>query len=152
MSGNDEHKYDDMINMPHHVSKKHPQMALADRAAQFSPFAALTGYEAAIAETARVTEERLDLSENSREELNVQLQLLKERLPEKPVVEITYFVPDERKSGGSYETVTGVVKKIDEYEQRIVLENGASVEMREMVNVGYRYDAMRWENAKDFGK
>ncbi|MBP3544032.1 MAG: hypothetical protein J6J86_07365 [Lachnospiraceae bacterium] len=135
MSAAGENRYDDIINMPHHVSKKHPQMPLADRAAQFSPFAALTGYEAAIAETARVTEERLELSENSREELNVQLQLLKERLPEKPVVEITYFVPDERKAGGSYETVTGVVKKIDEYGQRIVLENGVSVKMGEVVNI-----------------
>lgn len=135
MSGNGEHKYDDMINMPHHVSKKHPQMALADRAAQFSPFAALTGYEAAIAETARVTDERVDLSDTSREALDMKLQLLRERLPEKPVVEITYFMPDERKAGGSYVTVTGVVKKIDEYEHRIVMENGASVEMGDLVMV-----------------
>lgn len=133
MSAASENRYDDIINMPHHVSKKHPQMSLADRAAQFSPFAALTGYEAAIAETARVTEERLELSENSREELNMKIQLLKEHLSEKPVVEIMYFVPDERKAGGSYETVTGVVKKIDEYEQKIVLESGVGVEMREMV-------------------
>ena len=133
MSAASENRYDDIINMPHHVSKKHPQMSLADRTAQFSPFAALTGYEAAIAETARVTEERLELSENSREELNMKIQLLKEHLSEKPVVEIMYFVPDERKAGGSYETVTGVVKKIDEYEQKIVLESGVGVEMREMV-------------------
>ena len=135
MSGNGEHKYDDMINMPHHVSKKHPQMALADRAAQFSPFAALTGYEAAIAEMSRVTEDRLELSDTSREALDMKLRLLRERLPEKPVVEITYFMPDERKAGGSYVTVTGVVKKIDEYEHRIVMENGASVEMGDLVNM-----------------
>lgn len=135
MSGNEEHKYDDMINMPHHVSKKHPQMPLADRAAQFSPFAALTGYEAAIAETARVTEDRLELSDTSREALDMKLQLLRERLPEKPVVEITYFMPDERKAGGSYVTVTGVVKKIDEYGHKIVMENGASVEMEDLVGI-----------------
>lgn len=135
MSGNEEHKYDDMINMPHHVSKKHPQMALADRAAQFSPFAALTGYEAAIAETARVTEDRPELSDTSREALDMKLQLLRECLTEKPAVEITYFVPDERKAGGSYVTVTGIVKKIDEYKHRIVMENGASVEMEDLVGI-----------------
>lgn len=135
MSGNDEHKYDDMINMPHHVSKKHPQMPLADRAAQFSPFAALTGYEAAIAETARVTEERVELSDTSREALDMKLQLLRERLSEKPVVEIMYFVPDERKQGGSYVAVTGIVKKIDEYEHRIVMENGVRVEMGDLVGI-----------------
>lgn len=135
MRDSDEHKYDDMIDMSHHVSAKHPQMPLADRAAQFSPFAALTGYEAAIAETARVTEDRVNLSDNSREALDRKLQLLRERLQEKPVVEITYFVPDERKQGGSYETIAGVVKKIDVYGHRIVLENGVSVEIGEIVDI-----------------
>ena len=135
MSYKDEHKYDDIINLSHHVSKKYPQMSLLDRAAQFSPFAALTGHEAAIAETARLTDERLDLDENTIEMLDIRLQFLKERLPEKPVVEFSYFIPDEKKQGGSYETVTGIVKKIDLYEHRIVMEDGLSILIDDLVAI-----------------
>ena len=105
------HKYDDIINLPHHVSKKHPQMSLHDRAAQFSPFAALTGHKAAINETARLTDEKQILSEDVIAKLNEQLNLIKENIGTNPIVTITYFVPDDRKSGGAYISNTGVVKK-----------------------------------------
>lgn len=104
--------YEDIIHLPHHVSRKHPQMSMQERAAQFSPFAALTGYGDTLRETARLTDEWNELDENEREELNRRLlQAVKEKLK----VNITYYIPDEKKQGGAYVTVTGVVKKIDEY-------------------------------------
>lgn len=115
------HKYDDIINLPHHVSKKHPQMSLHDRAAQFSPFAALTGHKAAINETARLTDEKQILSEDVIAKLNEQLNLIKENISSNPIVTITYFVPDDRKSGGAYISNTGVVKKINEYNHTVIL-------------------------------
>lgn len=115
------HKYDDIINLPHHVSKKHPQMSLHDRAAQFSPFAALTGHKAAINETARLTAEKQILSEDVIAKLNEQLNLIKENIGTNPIVTITYFVSDDRKSGGAYISNTGVVKKINEYNHTVVL-------------------------------
>lgn len=137
----DEHKYDDIINMPHHVSKKHPQMPLLDRAAQFSPFAALTGHAAAISETARITEERMTLDENNIETLDRKLRFLKEKLVEKPIVDLSYFKPDEKKKGGSYVTVTGVVKKIDEYEHNIFLDDGLCISINDLVKIeGYIFN------------
>ena len=115
------HKYDDIINLPHHVSKKHPQMSLHDRAAQFSPFAALTGHKAAINETARWTDEKQILSEDVIAKLNEQLNLIKENIGTNPIVTITYFVPDDGKSGGAYISNTGVVKKINEYNHTVIL-------------------------------
>ena len=115
------HKYDDIINLPHHVSKKHPQMSLHDRAAQFSPFAALTGHKAAINETARLTDEKQILSEDVIAKLNEQLNLIKENIGTNQTVTITYFVPDDKKSGGAYISHTGVVKKIDEYNHTVIL-------------------------------
>lgn len=129
MSYHDEHRYDDIINLPHHVSAKHPHMPALDRAAQFSPFAALTGHDAAIKETARLTDEQVELDENRKEVLDRQLQEIREHLSERPEVTITYFVPDERKLGGSYVTVSGKVKKLDEYEGRLILEDNTSVEI-----------------------
>ena len=114
-------KYDDIINLPHHVSKKHPQMSLHDRAAQFSPFAALTGHKAAINETARLTDEKQILSEDVIAKLNEQLNLIKENIGTNQTVTITYFVPDDKKSGGAYISHTGVVKKIDEYNHTVIL-------------------------------
>lgn len=120
--------YDDIIHLPHHVSKTHPQMSMLNRAAQFSPFAALTGYEGQIGEAARLTDERMELSENEKEQLDEKLRFLFDCLDDRPTVRITYFVPDRRKTGGSYITAAGIVKKIDVSGQRIVLyaENGIS--------------------------
>lgn len=135
MNYNDEHKYDDIINLPHHVSKKHPQMSPLDRAAQFSPFAALTGHGDAITETARLTEKRLDLDENSIEMLDTKLQLLKEKLADKPIVTLSYFVPDEKKEGGSYLTVAGTIKKIDVYEHKIIMDDGKGILINDLVSI-----------------
>ena len=135
MSYSEEHKYDDIMNLPHYVSKKHPQMPLRDRAAQFSPFAALTGHEAAIEETARLTDERPDLDENRIEILDRKLQRLREKISERPVVTMTYYVPDERKKGGSYVTTTGIVRKIDEHEHRIFMESGEEIHIINLIEV-----------------
>ena len=123
-----EEKYGDIINLSHHQSKTHPQMSLYDRAAQFSPFAALTGHEAAIRETARLTEEQVDLDEDKKEELNETLQALIASAAEHPRVSVTYFKPDDKKTGGEYVTVTGTFQKFRDYERTIVLEDGMSID------------------------
>lgn len=119
--------YEDIIHLPHHVSTKHPQMALIDRAAQFSPFAALTGHGAAIQETARLTDKRIELDENQKEQLDFQMQILQQKLSEQPQIIVTYFCPDEKKSGGAYKNTSGIVKKIDSYQQEIVLLDGRHI-------------------------
>jgi len=126
------HKYDDIINLPHHVSKKHPQMLLRDRAAQFSPFAALTGHKAAINETARLTDEKQILSEDVIAKLNEQLNLIKENIGTNLIVTITYFVPDDRKSGGAYISNTGVVKKINEYNHTVILTDNTVIPIEQI--------------------
>ena len=128
-------KYDEIIHLPHHVSKKHPQMSMEDRAAQFSPFAALTGYDAAIAETARLTNQRVELDEYERQALNEKLQVISEHLKEHPKVMITYFLPDDHKDGGEYVTVTGNIKKLDDYEHRIVLMDGSRILMEDVTMI-----------------
>ncbi len=120
-------KYDDIINLPHHVSPSHPKMPISDRAAQFSPFAALTGYEAAVEETARLTEKKAELSEDMKTVLNEKIQIILDRLDECPEVIITHFVPDKRKDGGAYLRVAGVVKAVDAYERRILMADKTSI-------------------------
>ena len=131
----DAHKYDDIIRLPHHVSTRHPQMSIHDRAAQFSPFAALTGHDAAIRETERLTEEWGELDEDSKEQLDERLQMIREHLAERPEITFTFFQPDERKQGGAYRTITGKVKKIDEYEHRILLEDGTALMVEHLVSI-----------------
>ena len=135
MKYTDQHNYDDIINLPHHVSKKHPQMSLSNRAAQFSPFAALTGHEDAINETARLTESFIELDENRKEQLDEQLQLIRENLEQKPEIEVTYFQPDSRKSGGAYVTFCSQVQKIDEYSRRIVFTDGTAVWIEDLYSI-----------------
>lgn len=120
---NDPHRYDDIMDLPHPASRTHPRMSIRNRAAQFAPFAALTGYEAAIRETARITDEKIELDENQREILDEKLLILKEHLKESPEVTITRFKPDERKEGGAYVTESGIIKKIDFYTHAIILQN-----------------------------
>ena len=127
--------YDDIIDLPHHVSETHPPMSRADRAAQFSPFAALTGYDAAVRESARVTEQRIELDEGVKAELNALLNCILEHLSEHPQVSITYFMPDEKKSGGAYRTVTGAVRKLDSFAKTLTLVDGTVVPMEEMIHV-----------------
>ena len=128
-------RYDEIINLPHHVSKTRPQMPMSDRAAQFAPFAALTGYDSVIKETGRLTGERVELDEEALTDLNMRYQLLVDALDEEPEVEITYFKPDERKSGGEYVTVTGTVKKVDDFERLITLQNGTKIPMDDVLAV-----------------
>ena len=127
--------YEDIINLPHPVSKNHPQMPLEDRAAQFAPFAALTGHDAAIKETARVTDERLELSEEAIAQLNVKLNQIRDAIGTEQRFSITYFVPDGKKSGGVYVTCTGPVKKIDEYEHAIVMMDHRVIPMEYISNI-----------------
>jgi len=119
--------YDDIIHLPHHVSRNHPQMPMLDRAAQFAPFAALTGYEAAVGETARLTAERRELSSQEAEELNRRLAAIIARLPDRPEAAVEYFVPDDRKAGGAYVTVTGRVRHISVPEKTLVMEDGTVI-------------------------
>lgn len=123
----DEHRYDDIINLPHHVSKTRPQMSMHDRAAQFSPFAALTGYDEAVEETARLTDEQYELSEDARNKLDEQLRLIADRIDEQPEIEVTYFVPDVLKEGGKYVVTKGLVRIIDEYAREIVFADGTRI-------------------------
>lgn len=117
-------KYDDIIGLPHHVSPKRAPMSMIDRAAQFSPFAALTGYEATIAETARLTDERIQLDAGGESLLDESLREILAEIESQPKITVKYFRPDQRKQGGAYVNITGRVKKIDEYEQAIVLTDG----------------------------
>ena len=113
----------------------HPQMSISDRAAQFSPFAALTGYDAAVDETARYTEIREELTEDEVNKLNDDLNRLLDMLDERPEIRVTYFVPDKRKSGGSYKTKIGIVKKIDEYQKILVLEDGCRIPLEDISEI-----------------
>ena len=119
--------YEDMVNLPPHISKKHPQPTMMDRAARFAPFAAITGYEEMVLEEARVTEERMDLDEGTLSMLNEKLNMIQEFLDEEPEVTITYFEPDKKKSGGAYVSITGIVKRIDEYEHFVIMTDGKKI-------------------------
>ena len=125
--------YDDIIHLPHHVSQNHPRISMHDRAAQFSPFAALTGYEAAVGETARLTARKRELDAQEAEELNRQFAAIIEHLSERPEVAVEYFVPDERKAGGAYVTVTGRVRHVSLPEKILVLEDGTVIGLEDVV-------------------
>lgn len=127
--------YDDIIKLPHHVSASHPHMPILDRAAQFAPFAALTGHGAAIKETARLTNRRIELDENRKEILNDTLRTLAEKIGKGPVIAVTYFKPDQRKDGGSYITVEGILKKLDQYKGRLILEDGTQISVDDIVEM-----------------
>ena len=120
-------RYDEIMGLPHHVSKTRPQMPLSDRAAQFAPFAALTGYDSAIKETGRLTDERIELDEEALAALDRKYQLLMDTLDDAPEVTIIYFQPDERKAGGQYVSATGTVKKVDTFGRRILLQDGTRI-------------------------
>lgn len=128
-------KYRDIIALPHRVSATRPQMPLRDRAAQFSPFAALTGYEDVIDETARLTDSRIELSESKQAELDKKLQIILENISERPEVKITYFVPDKRKSGGAYETAVGFVKRIDEYALTLIFTDSRTIPIADIYSI-----------------
>ena len=127
--------YEDIINLPHHVSKTRPQMPMSDRAAQFAPFAALTGYDAAIKETGRLTDDKIELDEEALTALDMKYQLLIDAFDDAPEVTITYFQPDERKAGGKYITATSAVKKVDDFERRITMQNGTKIPMDDVLSI-----------------
>lgn len=128
-------KYDEIMGLPHHVSKTRPQMPMSDRAAQFAPFAALTGYDSAIKETGRLTDERIELDEEALTALDMKYQLLIDALDEAPEVTITYFQPDERKDGGKYVSVVGAVKKVDDFDRRIIMQDGSKIPMDDVLSI-----------------
>ena len=125
-------KYEDIIHLQHPTSANHPQMPIEDRAAQFSPFAALTGFEGAIKETARVTGEKIELDETQKTFLDEKLKVL---LREKTPALFTYFQKDEQKEGGAYITVSGIVKKTDAYTHKIVLEDGTGIGVEDILEI-----------------
>lgn len=135
--------YDDIINLPHHVSETHPHMSAIDRAAQFSPFAALTGYDTAIKETARLTDERIELDKDIKDTLSNRLQIIADGIEEQPVIEITYFQSDEKKNGGSYIIVTGTAKKIDKDKRVVIMTDGTVIFIDDIINIdGQIFDTM----------
>lgn len=127
--------YDDIINLPHHVSETHSPMSRVDRAAQFSPFSAVVGYDAAVRETARLTDKRIELDEYEIEMLNGKLRLVADILEESPEITITYFRPDGKKDGGAYVSVTGCLKKIDDFEQMVYLTDGTRIAIEEILAI-----------------
>lgn len=127
--------YDDIIGIPHHVSPTHEQMSMRDRAAQFSPFAALTGYEDVIEETARITDEKIDLSEDGAEEINRELLAIGERIDDEPIVSVLYFCSDLTKSGGAYISMEGKVKSIDVYNRKILFKDGKTVRFSDIMAI-----------------
>ena len=128
-------KYDHIINHPHQQSKTRPHMSLLDRAAQFAPFAALTGYDESVNEAARTTDERIELSETQVDELNLIQSYLTEHLSDAPQVTITFFVPDKKKAGGKYITKEGIIKKIDEYKKVYVMEDGTVIPIADVLKI-----------------
>lgn len=127
--------YDDIINLPHHVSRTRPQMPRADRAAQFAPFSALVGYGAALVETARLTDRRIELEEDGRAALDRKQRKLMEQIGERPGVAVTWFVPDTRKEGGQYITTVGRLKRIDEVRRVMVLVDRTEIPLEDIFDI-----------------
>ena len=128
-------KYDEIMGLPHHVSRTRPQIPMSDRAAQFAPFTALTGYDSAIKETGRLTDEKIELNEEALTALDMKYQFLMDALDDAPEVTITYFQPDERKAGGKYVSAVGVVRKVDDFERRITMQDGAKIQMDDVLSI-----------------
>ena len=128
-------KYDDIIGLPHHVSSTRPHMPMLDRAAQFQPFRALTGYEDAVQETARYTDEKVELTENEKALLDMELQRLSDDIANRPQVTLTYFRSDKRKAGGAYVTTTGRLKKIDDIEGALILASGERIVIEDILDI-----------------
>ena len=128
-------KYESIKYLPHHVSDKRPHMSMHDRAAQFSPFAALTGYDDAVEETARLTDSRYELSDYELEVLNAKLNFLRENVDDEPEITVLYFKPDDKKDGGAYLEQTGNVRKVRDYEQQIVMEDGLIIQFSDIYDL-----------------
>ncbi|MCI8307410.1 MAG: YolD-like family protein [Lachnospiraceae bacterium] len=127
--------YDDIIERPHHKSATRIPMPVSERAAQFSAFAALTGHGEAVREAGRLTDDRIELDESSRELLDEKLSVLIQHIADRPVLSIQYFVPDAYKNGGEYKEITGPVKRVDIYGKVIIMENETSISMNDIINM-----------------
>ena len=127
--------YEDLLRLPRPVSRRHPPMPIRDRAAQFAPFAALTGYGATVREAARLTDRKIELSEDQKAALDAQLRLLAEALPRSPRAEFTYFLPDSRKSGGACVTAVGVLKRVDTVGRRLLLTDGTEIPLEDLLDI-----------------
>lgn len=128
-------KYDDILNLPHHVSNTRPHISMHDRAAQFSPFAALTGYDDTVRETARLTDEKLELTADRTTDLNQKIAFLKEHADERPEITVEYFIPDEKKSGGKYVMLSGKFRRIDEYNHNMILTSGEEIPLNDIFEI-----------------
>ena len=127
--------YDDIIELPHHVSKRHPPLGRESYAAQFSPFAALTGYEGIVAESARSTEKRIELDDDAKERISGELSFILSRPDERIRTSVTYFLPDERKEGGEYVTVAGTVESFDGIERTIRMSDGTVIRLDDVTDL-----------------
>ncbi len=127
--------YDEIIHLPHHVSSTRPRMSMIDRAAQFSPFAALVGYDAEIKEAGRLTERKRTLDEDIQAVLSRKQAYLLERIAEHPLLSVTFFVPDKKKAGGAYMTMTGNLKKVDEYERMMIFTDGMKIPLDDVAEI-----------------
>lgn len=142
MSNFELHRYDDIINLPHHVSVKHPPMSRSDRAAQFGAFSALTGHEDAIAETGRLTFKKRELTEYTMQVLNEKLKIIKDNLESLPVVRVTYFKPDELKEGGHYIEFEGRVRRIDEVAGLVIFADETQIQIDSIYNIDFKLDVL----------
>ena len=127
-------KYEDIINLSRPVSNR-PKMSLEQRSAQFAPFAALTGYEGQVKETARITENKIEIDEELKMILDLKIQILLDRIKEKPLIKITYFVPDEKKDGGKYEIICNTIQKIDMYTNEFVMLDGTRININDIIDI-----------------
>ena len=135
MNGNAEELYADIINLPHHELTTRRRMPRINRAASFSPFAALTGYDAKIKETGRMTDERIELDDSTVSELNDKLNFAVSKADEHPEITVTYFLPDKKKTGGAYITHTGVIKRIDEYERKVIFTDKTAIPIDDIYGI-----------------
>ena len=128
-------RYDDILHLPHPTSVRHPRMPISERAAIFSPFAALTGHAGAIAETTRLTKQKMELDEDTKAEVDWRQAVLMEHIAEQPEITVTWFQPDERKDGGAYLTATGRLKKLDEIQRVLVLTDGTKISLDDVAEI-----------------
>ena len=142
MSNFELHKYDDIINLPHHVSVKHSPMSRSDRAAQFGAFSALTGHDDAIAETGRLTSQKRELTEYTMQVQNEKLKIIKDNLESLPMVKVTYFKPDELKEGGHYVEFEGRVRRIDEVAKTVIFTDESQIQIESIYNINCEFDGL----------
>ena len=128
-------KYDEIINIPHFDPVNHQRMSMTDRAAQFSPFSALTGYPELVKETSRLTKDKKELSEDMKYEIDMKLMVINDHIKEKPEVSIIYFIKDKKKSGGSYNTFTGVIRRIDKVNSKIIFEDKKEILLNDIIDI-----------------